>query len=354
MARADLGQHLAARGDRLRLERLGMGAGEDLARDHSLDQPLHRQRSHQRQRAPRVEAGEEPPRIGALLVAMEAVAHAVLHLFHGDGRLRPQLQRAFADGGGGAVGIAQLDAAARAHRELAPDLHADAEPRFQLLCLPLRAEVGGVALREDGVAARVDHLAGHSVRLAHGGDADRHALLRPLLLRPGEALLVVVAELLQLHPGGAHARRALEELQGPAALRPAVDRGDGFARRGTGKNGERPLRAQRRSAAALPATRTVMSGSPSSKETRRDQSSSSGSSGAGAPVKSGSSARTACESRAPPRKERNRRRGVFICAGASAPRSRGRRRAAAWRAARACRRRPCAPARRAIRGRRGW
>src|SRR5206468_2789341 len=103
----------------------------------------------------------------------------------------------------------QRDAAAGAVRELAVELRADAELALDLLRLGSRRGFGGVALGEDGVAAGVDDVAGDSVRLADGGDAHLEALLRPALPGALHARLVLEAQLLELHPGGADAGRSL-------------------------------------------------------------------------------------------------------------------------------------------------
>src|SRR5439155_2248362 len=143
---------------------------------------------------------------------------------------------------GSAVRVAQLDPGAWPYRRLAADLHAHAEAELQLLRLPARAHLGRIAFGKQGVAPRVHHMPGNPIRFAHGGDADAHPSCRPLVARLLQAVLVVVADLLQLHPGGAGAWRGFQELQGPPARNAFADGGPRPSRIGPRQRGERPAR----------------------------------------------------------------------------------------------------------------
>ena len=194
-----------------------MSAGEDLARHHPAHEPLHPDRSHQRERPGTVYRREEPLRVRPVLVAMEAVAHSVLHLLDGEAGIGTQLHRALADGCGIAARIPQLDSRAGTRGQLAADLHPQPEPGLQVLRPLPRCRLGSVAVGQHGVLARVDDVPGDAVRLADGRDPDRDSFCRPVLARFLQPLLVVVAKLLELHPRGAGSLRAFQQLQRPAA-----------------------------------------------------------------------------------------------------------------------------------------
>ena len=86
VSRADFRQHLAARGDGLRLERLGMRAGKNLARDDAFDEALHRNRRDQRKQALRVDRRIDRAGVRPRLESVEGVPHPELDLLHGDPR----------------------------------------------------------------------------------------------------------------------------------------------------------------------------------------------------------------------------------------------------------------------------
>src|SRR2546430_278479 len=95
---------------------------------------------------PTAEYTESTSRLGPVLVAVEAVAHPVLDLRHGDAGARAQLDRALADGDGVAARIAQLDPGAGSDGQLPADLDAHSEPRLQLFRLAPRARFGRVSV----------------------------------------------------------------------------------------------------------------------------------------------------------------------------------------------------------------
>ncbi len=224
MAGPDLRQHLAARGHRLGLERLHVCPGKDLAGDDARHQPFHPQGRDQRQRPGSIHRREQAAGIGAVLVAVKGVAHPELDLFHRDAGVGAQLDRALADGHRIAPRIPQLDAGARTDRQLAAELHARAESRLQLPRLPLCSRLRRVALGENGVPAGVHHVPRDPVRLPDGGHAHGNTPGGPLLARPPQAVLVVVAKLFQLHPGRSRPLRRLQELQRPPARCSVADR----------------------------------------------------------------------------------------------------------------------------------
>ena len=176
VARSDLGQHLAARGDCLRLERLEVRGGEDLARHDALDQPLHRQRRDQREKALRIDGGIEPAWVGARLESVEGVSHSELDVLDGDAAGSAELDRALSlrDDRAGRVG--QLDPPGRARGGLAEDLRVDAlEARGDLQGLLVGSGLGRIALGEEGVAPGVDHVPGNPVDLPDGCDPRLHS-----------------------------------------------------------------------------------------------------------------------------------------------------------------------------------
>ena len=140
----------------------------------------------------------------------------MLDLLDRDSGACAQLDGALADAHRVASRITQLDARLRTDGDLTADLHPGTESGLKLLRLPPRPDFGRVSFGEDAVPARIDHVAGDTVGLADGRDADSDALCRPFLARPLDALLVVVPELLELDPRCSGALRALQKLQGPA------------------------------------------------------------------------------------------------------------------------------------------
>ena len=216
---ADLREDFAARGHCLRLERLRVRGGEDLARHDALHQPLHRDRRDEREKPARIHGRVHPPGIRALLESMERVPHPELDLGHREALRSAQLERGFTGGADGSRHVDQLDPARRAQGELAKELRMNGRKAGgDVLRLRSCAGLGGVAVGEQRMAARVDHVPRDSIHLPHRGGPRRYSAGGPLRARPLQSRRVGKAQLLEQYPGGAHACAAGGEPHRPGSL----------------------------------------------------------------------------------------------------------------------------------------
>ena len=204
MARPHLGQHLAAGGDRLSLERLGGCGSEDLRGDQPAEQVLQRDPIHHREGALDVGGKAQRPAVGAVLHPVVRVADAELHAPHLEARPVERLGTHRAGGGPQrrAVGFLDRQLHARRAAHLLGKGGADAvRPEELGLFLGRRGRVQR-GLEEDQRPPVVDDLPHDAVHLSQLLQAGGEAAALPLGALGGDAVLVGVGQLGDLDPEG--------------------------------------------------------------------------------------------------------------------------------------------------------